>query len=152
MCCFFTISSRSFPTKTGTKQQPAQRKRGTIACVRWTKSETPEQPTSITGGSCHKYHFCRNKSFVMTNTRSLRQTHVCRYKTHLLSRQKYACLNKSMFVMTILLLWQIFVATSLLLSHQTCLLSQQNTSFVATKVCLPQQNFCHDKNILLRQT
>ena len=23
---------------------------------------------SVNGGSCHKYHFCRNKSFVVTNT------------------------------------------------------------------------------------
>ena len=34
--------------------------------------------------------------------------------------------------------------TSILLSWQTRL-SWQNTSFVATKVCLSQQNFCHNK-------
>ena len=40
-----------------------------------------------TGGSCHRYHFCRDKSFVATNT-SFVATKVC------LSRQKYACRDK----------------------------------------------------------
>ena len=40
---------------------------------------------SIMGESCHKYHFCRDKSFVSTNT--------C------LSRQRF-CLDKHVFVAT----------------------------------------------------
>ena len=75
----------------------------------------------IIGRSCHKYHFCCNKSFVVTNT----------------------CLSwqNTSFVMTkVCLSWQIFVVTSfvatcLLLLRQTCL-SWQNMSFVPTKVCL----------------
>ena len=35
----------------------------------------------ITGGSCHKYNFCRDKSFVAAD------------KTYLLSRQNYVCLD-----------------------------------------------------------
>ena len=38
----------------------------------------------IIGGTCHKYHFFRDKSFIATNT--------------YLSRQKYACRDKIMFV------------------------------------------------------
>ena len=59
----------------------------------------------------------------------LRQTRVCRDKTRLFSRQKYAYRDKHIFVATTLLSRQkicrdklIFVAT--------------NTSFVATKICL----------------
>ena len=42
---------------------------------------------TIIGRSCHKYHVCRDKSFVMMNT--------CLRK-HLLSRQKYACHDKTL--------------------------------------------------------
>ena len=51
--------------------------------------------SAITGGSCHKHHFCHNRRcvFFTTNMRLLRQ----------------------------------------------------NTSFVATKICLPGHNFCRDK-------
>ena len=42
---------------------------------------------SVVGGSCHKYHFCRDKTFVATRLLS-RQTHVCRNKT-LLSQQNF---------------------------------------------------------------
>ena len=53
------------------------------------------------GGSCHKYHFCRDK-------------------IHLLSRQKYACREKTFVATKLCLSWQnIFVATKLkLLSWQ----------------------------------
>ena len=48
---------------------------------------------------------------------------------------------------------QIFVATNIISSQQTCLLSwQKNTchvqTFVATKLCLSQQKFCCDKIFL----
>ena len=52
-------------------------------------------------GSCHKYHFCRGKTFIATNTcfvatkvclsRQI-QTYFCR--TKLLSRQNYFCCDK----------------------------------------------------------
>ena len=109
----------------------------------------------ITGESCHKYLFCCDKSFVATNNvfvttkhvfcrdKSicmrvatnlilLQQTRVCRDKTHLLSRQKYACrdacLSRQIFVVK-----KIFVASNLILSRQ--------------------KYFCRDKRrILSRQT
>ena len=61
---------------------------------------------SINGGSCHKYHCCRDK------------TRLCREKnmpvaTISLSRQTCVCRDKS------------FVATSILLSRQKLCLSQQ---------------------------
>ena len=67
---------------------------------------------AIIGGSCHKYHFCRNKSFVATNTCLSRQytsfvmtKYVCRdkHKTRLLLQQKSACYDK-MFVATKIIL------------------------------------------------
>ena len=51
----------------------------------------------VNGGSCHKNHFCRDVSFVATNTCLLRQTRICRDKTRFLSRQKYACRDKTLF-------------------------------------------------------
>ena len=105
---------------------------------------------SISGGSCHKYHFCHDKSL-------LQQTWVCHDKTRLLLWQKYACLDnifggKHNFVATIVLFcfswkttstWQKyvycdkrFVTTSILLSRQTCVCC--NKTFVTTKIYLWQ--------------
>ena len=71
---------------------------------------------AITGGSCHKYHFCRDKSFVVTNT-----GHVF-------------CHNKNMLVATKLCLSQqnVFGTTSILLSWQ-------KTCIVMTNTCLSWQ-------------
>ena len=82
----------------------------------------------IIGGSCHKYHFCRDKTFVVTNT--------CLWQTFLVtktSRQTF-CLDKLTFVAT-----------------NTCLL-RQNISFVSTKACLLRQNFCRDKQVFVATT
>ena len=72
----------------------------------------------ITGGSCHKYHFCHDKSFVMIkhifccNNSMLVATKVCLswqnilvmtnnfVVTEVLSRQAYFCCYKHMFVVT----------------------------------------------------
>ena len=63
-----------------------------------------QRSISVTGGSCYKYIFCRDKSFVATNTCLSPQRRVCRDKTRLLSRQKnvfrHFCLDKMMFVAT----------------------------------------------------
>jgi len=78
--------------------------------------------TSIIGGSCcHKYNFCCDKCFVMTNTCSLWQTHVCRNKTHLLLQQKYAFCEKT------------FVATKLCLLRQKFSHNKNMFVFVTTK-------------------
>ena len=63
---------------------------------------------AITGGSCLKYNFCRDKifllrqtyffrdkGFVATSILLSRQTCVCYNKTRLLSRQMYACRVKT---------------------------------------------------------
>ena len=47
----------------------------------------------IIGGSCHKYHFCRDKTFDATNTSLLRQIFVAT-STELLSQQAYFCRDK----------------------------------------------------------
>ena len=77
-----------------------------------------------------RQRFCRNKGFVTTNTYLSRQTRVCRDKTRLLSRQKYACRGK------------IFVATKLCLLRQICFIK---TSVATTKHLSRQQNFSRDK-------
>ena len=66
------------------------------------------------GGSCHRYHFCRDK-------------HVF-------------CRDKIMFVATNI--------CCILLSRQKTCFVVSNT-FVATKICLSQQNFCRDKIMLV---
>ena len=93
--------------------------------------------TTNIGGSCHKYHFCRDKSFAATNTCFvatkvwLPLQNVCRAK-HNFVATKYLCCDK-----------HVFVATSILLLRQ-------NTCFVATKIILVayvwRQKFCRDKH------
>ena len=69
----------------------------------------------ITGRSCHKYHFCHAKTFVMTNMCLLQQTHVCYDKTRsfvttkvCLSRQTRVCRGKHNFVTTKVMAWQAY--------------------------------------------
>ena len=88
------------------------------------------------GGSCHKYHFCRNK-------------------TRPLSQQKYACCDKTFVTRKtktkILMSQQAYFCHDkrCVLLQQTCVmtkvsLSQQN--FLATKFCLSWQIFVATKN------
>ena len=100
---------------------------------------------TIIHGSCHKYHFCRNKGFVTTNTCLC----VC-HDNHMfvcLSQQKYACRNKPFVATNIFLSWQQFchdkhnfVMTSLLLSWQTHVCHD--------KTCL----LCHNKSFVVKST
>ena len=72
--------------------------------------------------SCPKYHFCRDTHFVITKMCLLIQIRVCRDKTHVLSRQKYACRDK----------WQTWFCC--------------NKTFVATKMILVAalaNDICH---------
>ena len=83
----------------------------------------------ITGGSCHKYHFCRDK------TKSLsRQKRVCcdKYKTRLLLR-KFACRATKLCLSR--QTRQIYVATNMSLSRQN------KHTFVATNICR-DKTFC----------
>ena len=61
---------------------------------------TVEKKKAIIGGSCHKYHFCRDKGFVpqifvATNTCLSRQAYLCCDKRRVLSRQIHVCRDKS---------------------------------------------------------
>ena len=127
----------------------------------------------IIGVSCHKYHFCCDKCFGVTNTCLLQQntsfvtTKVC------LSWQTYFCHNKTfvatnIIVMTKLLWWQAYffhdkhmfvvtkhilcnkksmLVTTKLLLQETCLSWQ---IFVAIKV-LSQQQYLVVTNIISSQ-
>ena len=90
-----------------------------------TKAGSP--PQSIIGGSCHKYHFCRDKSFVATNTCLSRQNTSCRDKF---------CRDKIMFVATK------YFCREKYLSRQTRVC--RNKRFVATKdlFCFSPTNTC----------
>ena len=125
----------------------------------------------ITGGSCHKYHFCCNKSFVTANTfvTHIRtkllsgQNYVCCDKTFItkkyLSQQTRICCDKSFVMTSILLLHQgmCFVTTNMFVMTKAC----HDKSFVATKWCLSQQIFvmticlslqkcvCHNKSLVV---
>ena len=117
----------------------------------------------IIGGSCHKYHLCRDKCFVATNT-SFVATKVC-LLCQKNCREKISLSRQNVFVSTKLLSRQIFVATniifvllkfcrdkhtfvaiSILLSRQNTCLLRQDTSFIATKVFTSRQMFCRDKH------
>ena len=94
---------------------------------------------NIIAGSSHKYHFCRNKSFVFCRDESMLVA------TKLLSRHILAKpLSRQIFVSTNIILLLTFVATN------TCL-SRQNRSLVATKVCLSRQKVFVATNVLSRQ-
>ena len=105
----------------------------------------------IIDGSCRKYHLCRDKGFVATDT-CLSQQRVCRDKARLLSRQKYACREKTLFVATSILLSQqktcfccdkiIFVATNVV-SVVKNVLSQQAYVFVAFVAAAANDNSEH---------
>ena len=70
--------------------------------------------STIIGGSFHKYHFCRDKTRLLS-----RQKDACRDKTYLFSRQTYFCRDKTH-----------------VLSRQTLVSRTDKHVFVATKVIL----------------
>ena len=79
--------------------------------------EFPSELLSVTGGSCHKYHFfhvfCRDKSMLVV--------------TKVLSRKSLKCLSRQ----------NIFVATKLL---------SRKAYFCHDKHVFSRRNFCHDKH------
>ena len=94
------------------------------------------------------------------------QTCVCHGKTCPISRQKYACCNKTfvvadtflsqqnlsqqIFLVTnIILLWENFCHGKLTFVMTNMCLSQLNMSFVMTKVCLSRQQFCSDRHVFV---
>ena len=86
----------------------------------------------IIDGSCRKYHLCRDKSFVATDTCLSRR--VCRDKARPLSRQKYACREKTFVATKLCLSWQnVFVATKANTEY-FCRI-RRRVIFVATNVC-----------------
>ena len=95
---------------------------------------------TIIGGSCHKYHFCRDKSFVAINTCLWRHTRICLDKTrsfvcYFFPRQKYACRNEIMFV-----------AAKYIFSRQK--LCRGKHTFVATKDMFVQTHVCRVKTFV----
>jgi len=98
---------------------------------------------SITGGSCPKYHFCRDKQgFTLTK-------HIfCRDES--MSQQKYVCRKKGFcykftFVMC---LWQnVSIVMTKVLSRQTRVCRNKNIS--SQQVLSWQAYFCRDKRCVL---
>ena len=99
-----------------------------VSVVIYTRSVTQHQPwpTVIIGRSCHKYHFCRDKS-ICRDKHDIKYTFVeikdviCRDKI-MFSQQKF-CRDQHTFDVT------------------NILLSRQKTCFVV----LSRQKFCRDK-------
>ena len=88
----------------------------------------------IIGGSCHKYHFCRDKSFVVIKDVFCSSKHVfVAPKVSVLWRQNYVCRAKNMFDK------HTFVATK-------DVFCRNKHVFVATNMCFSRQRFCRDKN------
>ena len=87
----------------------------------------------IIGGSCHKYHFCCNKTFVyFLSNKTFVVTNTC------LSRQ-----NTSFVERKVCLLRQNFSRDKLIFV-MTKYFCRNKHVFVATKVSLSWQNFCYD--------
>ena len=91
----------------------------------------------ITGGSCHKYHSCRDKSMLASTNIVTKNTCLSR-KSILLSRQKTCLKGDKTFVATNVLLS--FVATNVLLSF----VATNIPAFVATK-----DVFCRDRHVFV---
>ena len=95
---------------------------------------------TIFGGNCHKYNFCCNEIFVMTNTCLLQRntsfvvTKVC------LSRQSF-CHDKHMFVATNVCCDKCFVTPSILFVATKDMLWCDKHMSIATNTCLLRQIF-----------
>ena len=103
------------------------RKAKTTPTTRALKTKQNKNSFCVTGGSCHKYNFCRDKTFVFGGHKyACREKHVCFFhdKSFILTKtfchDKQFCRDKS------------FVAASVLLSRQ-------KTFFVPTNTCLLRQ-------------
>ena len=95
----------------------------------------------VIGGNCHKYNFCRDKSFVRTNTCLSRQN-MYFVPTKLCLLQQNICRDKHNFVATSLpLSRQTRVCRNKYLSRQTYLC--RDKSFLSR-----QAYFCRDKNYI----
>ena len=108
---------------------------------------------TITGGSCHKYHFCHDKFFVVTSTCLLREnTSFVRTKVSLPGQN--VCQQKIMFVMTkyccrnkvnTCLSWQKFCCDKHTFVKTKDVFCHDKHVSVATKVSLLQQNLSRQK-------
>ena len=100
------------------------------------------QPATIIGGSCHKYHFCRDKSILVATKLLLRQIFVAtKYNfvaTKVLSQQTYFCRDKRRICVD----KHIFVATKDVFCRDKHVFATKPLSrvchktFVATKMIL----------------
>ena len=91
----------------------------------------------ITGESCRKYHFCRDKSFVATKLRLSRQTYFLSRQTFCRDNHTFVCCDKSKSVCKIT---KNYVCRYKYLPRQI---------FVATTILLSRQNVCRKKSILV---
>ena len=118
----------------------------------------------IIGRSCHKYHFCHDKSFVTTKI-CLPQQKFCHDKIFLSWQTQKFCHDKHTFVVTkdefchdehmfiatnIFLSWQSFGCDKIMFA-ETKLLSWQNMCFVMTNMCFVMTNMCLSQQNLLQQ-
>ena len=124
----------------------------------YVKIHSPKVGLCIEGRSWHRYHFCCNKSFVMTNTWASWQNtsvDICMLVVtkHLLQQQTCVCQNKYLsweekkshqkyFVMTnIILLWQKFCHSKHTFVVTKDMFCPNKHVFVAT-------NSCHNKTFV----
>ena len=108
---------------------------------------------TVTGGSCRNYHFCHNKTFVVTNT-FLSQQNFCHGDNFYIG-QKYVCYNKHMFVVTkhvicsdksMLVATNMFVATTFVMTRIFCC----NKTFDAASLLLScQTHVCRNKHMFV---
>ena len=85
-------------------------------------------PMCLIGGSCHKYHFCCNRSIYM-----------------------YACCDKPFVVTKLCLLWQNFCGNNFFLSWQTRVCHDKHTFVVTKDVCVFCNKLVFVTNVLSQQ-
>ena len=117
---------------------------------------------TVIGGSCQKYNFCCNKSFVATNMcLSWQNTHLSQQNmssvmtkvclpavTKLLSQQNDVC-HEKYFCHNMCLSWQKFYHGKHTFVATKDVFCCDKRMFVTTKISLLQQNFCCDKNMFV---
>ena len=119
---------------------------------------SPCRPFDVICGSCHKYHFCRDKSMIAATKLLSEQNYVLSRQAYLFCRDKHKIKvkkkSKSMFVATNICRNKRFVTTKMCLSRRhkhtffatKDILCRVKHVFVATNTYLQRQNLRRDKN------
>ena len=136
-------------TNTAAESEASQKGHSLTNTAAESEAKIKQKIMTVSGGSCHKCHFCRDKHLfcrdksMLAMTKCLSwQTYFCHNKIFLL-RQRF-CRNKFLSWQTCVCHDKSFVATT---KDMFCHDKSKHV-FVMTKVLSWQKYFCHDKSFV----